>query len=124
MRKIKNEDLAGLLMQIKFAPARQRQKQLDRAEELLSIIDGEKDYPFEFVCYKITGYRPDGGAGHRLVKGSELADDLRVFLWKLSGQVAPPAVEQSEEIYTTKQLSKKMHVSTKTIDRWRKRGLK
>lgn len=61
MRKIKNEDLAGLLMQIKFAPAKQRRKQLDRAEELLDIIEKDKDYPFEFVCYKITGYRPEEG---------------------------------------------------------------
>jgi RNA polymerase sigma factor (sigma-70 family) len=142
MRKIKNEEMAQLLMQVRFAPARQRQKQLDRAEELLSIIEQDKpfgkassvanamedrqdrEYPFEFICYKITGYRPEGDAGHRLIKGDELADDLRVFIWKLSGQVAPPATEQSEEIYTTKQLARKMHVSTKTIDRWRKRGLK
>jgi hypothetical protein len=124
MRKIKNEELAQLLMQVRFAPARQRQKQLVRAEELLDIIERDKDYPFEFVCFKITGYRPEGDAGHRLIKGDELADDLRVFIWKLSGQIAPPAKELAGEIYTTKQLAGKMHVSTKTIDRWRKRGLK
>ena len=124
MRKIKNEDLAGLLMQIKFTPAKQRRKQLDRAEELLDIIEKDKEYPFEFVCYRITGYRPEEGAGHRLIRGDELAEDLQIFMWKLSGQVAPPANEQSEEVYTKKQLARKMHISTKTIDRWRKRGLK
>jgi len=132
MRKIKDEDLAGLLMQVRFAPAKQRQKQLGRAEELLDIIAKDKpfdkaqdrEYPFEFVCFKITGYRPEGNVGHRLIRGDELAEDLRIFIWKLSGQVAPPAKEQSEEVYTKKQLAKKMHISTKTIDRWRKRGLK
>ena len=39
MRKIKDEDLAGLLVQVRFAPAKQRQKQLGRAEELLDIQD-------------------------------------------------------------------------------------
>jgi RNA polymerase primary sigma factor len=124
MRKIKDEDLAGLLMQVRFAPAKQRQKQLGRAEELLDIIEKDKEYPFEFVCFRITGYRPEEKSGHRLIRGDELADDLRIFIWKLSGQVAPPANEQSEEVYTKKQLAKKMHISTKTIDRWRKRGLK
>jgi RNA polymerase primary sigma factor len=124
MRKIKDEDLAGLLMQVRFAPARQRQKQLGRAEELLDIIERNKEYPFDFVCYRITGYRPEGNTGHRLIRGDELAEDLRIFIWKLSGQIAPPADEQSEEVYTKKQLARKMHISTKTIDRWRKRGLK
>jgi RNA polymerase primary sigma factor len=124
MRKIKNEDLAELLMQVKFAPAKQKQKQLGRIEELLDIIEKDKQYPFEFVCYKITGYRPQERSASHLIKGDELAEDLRIFMWKLSGQVAPSAEEQNEEIYTKKQLAKKMHISTKTIDRWIKRGLK
>jgi RNA polymerase primary sigma factor len=124
MRKIKNEELAQLLMQVRFAPAKQRQKQIDKAEELLDIIERDKEYPFEFVFFKITGYRPEEKSGHRLIRGDELIDDLRIFIWKLCGQVAPPASEQSEEIYTKKQLARKMRISTKTIDRWRKRGLK
>jgi RNA polymerase sigma factor (sigma-70 family) len=141
MRKIKNEELAQLLMQVRFSPQRQRQKQLDRAEQLLDLIlkdkpfdkappitnfEGRqgKEYPFEFVCFKITGFRPEGEASHRLIKAEELAEDLRVFIWKLSGQVAVPVTESREELYTTKQLATKLGVSTKTIDRWRKRGLK
>jgi RNA polymerase primary sigma factor len=124
MRKIKNEELAQLLMQVRFAPAKQKQKQLGRVEELLDIIEEGKQYPFEFICYKITGYRPQEKASSRLIRGDELNEDLRIFMWKLSGQVAPPADEQGEEIYTKKQLAQKMHISTKTIDRWRKRGLK
>ncbi len=124
MRKIKSEELAQLLMQVRFAPARQRQKQLARAEELLNLIEKDKEYPFEFVCYKITGYRPDEKAGHQLIRGDELLEDLRIFIWKLSGQVAPPVKEQPENIYTKKELAKKLHVSTKTIDRWRRRGLR
>jgi RNA polymerase primary sigma factor len=124
MRKIHNEELAGLLMQVRFGPAKQKQKQLDRAEELLDIIMPDKEYPFDFVWYRITGYRPEGNSGHRIIRGDELVEDLRIFIWKLSGQVAPAANEQGEEIYTKKQLAKKMHISTKTIDRWRIRGLK
>ena len=113
-----------MLVQVWFAPARQRQKQIDRAEQLLDIIEKDNEYPFEFVCFRITGFRPAEAAGRRLISGEELAEDLRVFIWKLSGQVAAPARQESEEVYTTKQLAKKLRVSTKTIDRWRKRGLR
>ena len=113
MRKIRDRDLAELLIQVRFAPPRQRRKQVDRAEELLDVIEKDKDYPFDFVCYRITGFRPKGQAGHRLIRGKDLAEDLRIFLWKLSGQVAPPAQLQDEEVYTTEQLAKEVGVSTK-----------
>jgi hypothetical protein len=34
-------------------------EQVDRAERLLREIDPQKTYSYEFVCYKITGYRPE-----------------------------------------------------------------
>ncbi len=110
-------------MQARFAPPAKRQKQVEGAERLLSIIEKDKEYPFEFVCFRITGFRPKAEAGRRLIKGDELAEDLRIFIWKLSGQVAAPAGGQSEEVYTKEQLATKLCVSTKTIDRWRRRGL-
>jgi RNA polymerase sigma factor (sigma-70 family) len=57
------------------------------------------------------------------MKGEELAEDLRVFIWKLSGQIAEAVEEQGEKVYTVEDLAKSLDVSTKTIDRWRKRGL-
>lgn len=123
MRQIKNKDLAELLMQVRFAPPAKRRIQVENAEQLLTIIEKDKDYPFEFVCYRITGFRPRGEARRRLITADELADDLRIFIWKLSGQVAEPTESQPEEIYTKEQLAVKLYVSTKTIDRWRKRGL-
>jgi RNA polymerase sigma factor (sigma-70 family) len=124
MRRIRNEELAELLVQVRFAPPVKRLRQVENAEQLLDIIERDKEYPFEFVCFKITGFRPKGDAGRRLIRGEELAEDLRIFIWKLSGQVAAPARQEYEEVYTTKQLAKKLRVSTKTIDRWRKRGLR
>lgn len=111
-------------MQVRFAPPKRRRRQVDCAEQLLDIIEKDKEYPFEFVCFKITGFRPKGDAGRRLIKGEELAEDLRLFIWKLSGQVAASTSDLGEEIYTTRQLAEKLRVSTKTIDRWRKRGLR
>jgi RNA polymerase sigma factor (sigma-70 family) len=123
MRQIKNHNLAQLLMQLHFAPQKQRRRQLDSAEKLFSIISKDKEYPFEFICFRITGYHPKNLPEQQLIKGDELAEDLRIFISKLSGQIAPPAAEQTEKVYTIEELAVAFEVSTKTISRWRKRGL-
>jgi RNA polymerase primary sigma factor len=123
MRQIKNQDLAQLLMQLRFTPQKRRQRQLDSAEKLLAIIDNGKEYPFEFVCFKITGFHIKGAVGQHLIKGDELADDLRIFVSKLSGQLARPVLEQDQKVYSIEELASELGVSTKTISRWRKRGL-
>ncbi|UCC97950.1 MAG: sigma-70 family RNA polymerase sigma factor [Phycisphaerales bacterium] len=123
MRKIKSQNLAQLLMQLRFTPEKKRRKQLDAVEQLFAVIKKDKEYPFEFVCFRITGFHPKSEAASELIKGDELLEDLRIFMAKLSGRLAPPAAEQSQKIYTIKELSKTMHVSTKTVYRWRKRGL-
>jgi RNA polymerase primary sigma factor len=110
-------------VQLRFAPQKHRQKQLDAAENLLTLIDKDKKYPFDFVCYRITGYHPKGPDGQPLIKGDELAEDLRIFIAKLSGRLARPATEQTQKVYTIEELANTLKVSTKTIQRWRKRGL-
>ncbi len=123
MQRIKNYSLEQLLMQLRFAPQSKRHKQLEGAENLLSIIDKGREYPFEFVCFKITGFRPSEQIEWQPIKGEELIDDLRIFISKLSSQVAGPVWEQGEKVSTIEELSKELLVSTKTINRWRKRGL-
>jgi len=110
-------------MQLRFAPAKQRRKQLEGAEKLLSAIDRDKEYPFEFISFKITGHRPTGPTGEDLIKGSELADDLPIFISKLSSQLDLVVSEQGQKVYTIEELAAELSVSTKTISRWRKRGL-
>ena len=36
----------------------QKKKQLTASEHLLMILDSEREYPFDFIVYRITGYRP------------------------------------------------------------------
>jgi len=123
MRGIKNQNLAQLLMQLRFTPEKKRRKQLDAAEKLFGIIDKNREYPFEFVCYKITGFHPKGEVEQQLIKGDELAEDLGIFISKLSGWLAEPVAQLREKVYTIEELAKAFDVSTKTIHRWRKRGL-
>ncbi|MBN2180816.1 MAG: sigma-70 family RNA polymerase sigma factor, partial [Sedimentisphaerales bacterium] len=115
--------LAQLLAQLRYTPQKKRRKQLEAAEKLFEIIQKDKEYPFEFVCFRITGFHLKQEIAGDLIKGDELLEDLRVFISKLSGQIAKPASEQKEKIYTVEELAKTMGVSTKTIYRWRKLGL-
>ena len=123
MRRIKSHNLAQLLMQLRFTPEKKRRKQLDAAEKLVTIIDKEKEYPYEFVCFRITGFQPKSYLESELIKGDELLEDLRIFISKLSGKLARPASEHDQKIYTIEELAKNLGVSTKTIYRWRKQGL-
>jgi len=123
MRKIQCHNLAQLLMQLRFTPEKKRRKQLDAAEQLYAIVDKAKEYPFEFVCFRITGFHLKSDIDIPLIKGDELLEDLRIFITKLSGRLAEPVAGQDEKIYTMKELAERMKVSTKTIYRWRKRGL-
>ena len=87
------------------------------------MIDSEREYPFDFVCFRITGFHPKSPTEHQLIRGDELAEDLRIFISKLSGRLACPVSDQDQKVYTIDELARVFGVSTKTIDRWRKRGL-
>jgi len=123
MRPINSQNLARLLMQLRFTPEKKRRKQLDAAEKLVAIIDKDKEYPFEFVCFRITGFNLKSENEGELIKGDELLEDLRIFITKLSGKLALPVTSQSQKIYSIEELAKNVGVSTKTIYRWRKQGL-
>ncbi|MCX5636136.1 MAG: sigma-70 family RNA polymerase sigma factor [Planctomycetota bacterium] len=123
MRQIKDRNLAELLMQLRFTPFKKRQKQLDAATKLIAIIDKDKEYPFDFVHFHITGFHSKGAIEQQLIRGEELLEDLRVFISKLGSQVAGPAAQQSEKVYSIERLAASLGVSTKTVHRWRRRGL-
>ena len=46
--------------QARFAPRERRLEQIDRAEQLLARSTPEKCYPYEYLCFRITGFRPEG----------------------------------------------------------------
>ena len=112
-----------MLMQLRYTPQKKRRKQLDAAEKLFAIIDKDKEYPFEFVCFRITGFHLKSEVEGELIQGNELLEDLRIFISRLSGQIAKSVSEVGGKIYTVEELAEAMGVSTKTIFRWRKQGL-
>ena len=110
-------------METSFVPRAQHLKQLAAAEELYKIVSPNQDYPFEFICFKITGYRPKGRSASQVIAGKELIEDLPVYILRASARLELKAGQQSEKIYSIDQLAAKLNVSTRTIERWRKKGL-
>jgi RNA polymerase sigma factor (sigma-70 family) len=109
--------------QVRFAPPARRLEQMRRAEQLLVEIDADKQYPYQFICYRITDYRPEAHA-ELLLPGRDLHHDLGLFIARLAQSMPVMPVETvAEPVLTLEQLSKKLNVTTKTINRWRKRGL-
>ena len=109
--------------QVRFAPPAKRLEQLGRAERLLTEIDETKGYPYQFVCYRVTEYRPDSYP-ELLIPGSELKHDLCLLISELAKSMpAVPVESMQEPVMTLDQMSERLQVSTKTINRWRQRGL-
>src|SRR5262245_18617580 len=106
--------------QVRFAPPVRRLEQLARARQLLAEIEPGKAYPYQFVCYRITEYRPDSYPD-LLIGGADLAHDLACMIAALGGAV--PAPEATDPIVTLEELSRRLNVSTKTLRRWREFGL-
>ena len=62
--------------QVRFAPRTRRLEQAERAERLLADLDLEREYPYEFIYFRVTDFRPDESA-RKMVRGEDAAHDLR-----------------------------------------------
>jgi RNA polymerase sigma factor (sigma-70 family) len=111
------------VQQVRFAPPARRLEQLSHAEQLLAEIDVTKTYPWQYVCYRITEFRPDSYP-ELMITGEDLVHDLCLMIEALSRFTPPVPVETvAEPVLTLEQISQRLNVSTKTISRWRDRGL-
>lgn len=108
--------------QVRFAPRGKRHEQADRAESLLSELDPSKNYPYDYLFFRVTDVRPDA-TGYRLIKGDDAVHDLRLFVEDITDSMNLRVEEASEPVHTVEDLSKMFNVSTKTISRWRDQGL-
>ena len=124
MRQIQNDLLRQFFEGLRFAPLAQKEKELTRAEALLEIVEPDKEYPFEFVCFRIAGFRPRSDDSAHIVRGGDLIEALNVFIAMVNRQTAPGISTRTEKVYTVRQLALRFDVSSKTIHRWRAKGLR
>ncbi len=108
--------------QVRFAPREKKLEQVDLAEKLLHEIDDKRTYTFEYLCYRITDYRPEVTPNCR-ISGRDACHDLRLFVEDVSDAANVTAEDAGEPVLTVDELSRMFNVSTKTISRWRQQGL-
>ena len=107
---------------VRFAPKAQKIEQAARAEQLLAEIEPDRAYAYDFLCYRITHYRPQQASRHT-VASADVVFDLRQLVEDLSESADVSVTEVGEPVHSVEDLSRMFNVSTKTIGRWRDAGL-
>lgn len=123
MAKYRLDTLASLARQMTFTPADTRRAQVAAAEALLLSIDPAKAYPLDFVVFKITGYNPKTAEHEELLTGLALQHDLGLLVEQVSDSLDEFAPALAEPVLLIEDVAAKFNVTSKTIQRWRRRGL-
>ena len=124
MRKYRNKPIAELAVELGSGLLRLRRGYIDHAEELLRLVDPTQEYPYEFVVHRLTGYRPgQTDKSGVLLPGRSLQQDILQLLLDVSDSFDLHTSDHDEIVYDTPALAQRFNVSTKTVQRWRSRGL-
>ena len=109
--------------QMRFAPPVRRQAQVAAAWKLFAEIEPDKSYPYQYVCFRLTEFRSSAYPELRIA-GEVLRHDLELFARRVERSIPPLPIEQTvEPMLTLDEVSQRFNVSTKTISRWRVKGL-
>ncbi|MEM6553729.1 MAG: hypothetical protein AAF750_16545 [Planctomycetota bacterium] len=115
--------LGELSRQLQRAPVAVRRRAVVAAEALHDELDEAKGYPYDFVSYRLSGYRRDGEDDAELLIGEAVRHDLRVMLDRLTHGLGlglgdwPGTVRGAD-------LADRLGVTPQTVDRWRREGLR
>jgi RNA polymerase sigma factor (sigma-70 family) len=125
MRKYLNKPMEDLARELTAGLKRLRKGYVDAAEGLLQIVEPSQDYPYEFVVYRLTGYRPHGSELPRSepMSGKALRSDLLRLMLDICDSFELTTDDYPEPVYDAAALARRFNVSGKTIQRWRRRGL-
>lgn len=108
--------------QVRYAPVDVRRQQMRQAEEFLAKVHSDSEYSYQTICEQITSFRSDRYPGVTL-SGRDVSHDVRCFVEDLSDSMNLEAGSFDEPVLTVQDVSERFNVSTKTVDRWRDRGL-
>jgi len=106
------------------------QRRLDvtrHVENLLAQIESGKKYPAAYFCDALfgegSGAALRGPAAKQVISAAHARQDLVRLIEELTASVAIASESVGEPVYTLEQVSEQLGISTKTVTRWRKRGL-
>jgi RNA polymerase primary sigma factor len=111
--------------QVRLASPERRWEMARNAELLAEELEAERGYPLDYLCFRLTGFRPEGGRGDpgALVQGEDARHDVRLFLDDLAATVAIPLEQATEPVLTVEEVGRRYNVSARTVARWRRQGL-
>ena len=118
--------LNQLTYQLRLGPVHLRREEIERAEGLLADIDEEREYPYKLVYHRITGTstpQTRRTAKPQMLNGRLLLADISTLILMLSDSLSLKLSDLPEDATRLEDLAADYNVSTKTISRWRKRGL-
>src|SRR5262245_13560985 len=122
MAKFRLDTLDSLARQMTFTPRAKLLAQLAAAEELLHTIEPDKAYPPDFIIFRVTGYHPRRVAAD-LFTGIALQHDLGLLIERLSDTLDVRTQDLAEPVLSIDDVTERFNVTSKTIQRWRRRGL-
>lgn len=124
MRNYLNKPMGKLAAELAAGLLRLRKTYIDAAESLIRIVKPDREYPYDFVVYRITGYRPETSyPGSEPMNGKSLREDLQRLMLDVCDSFTLRCDDYSESVHDTDSLARRFNVSTKTIQRWRRSGL-
>ena len=115
------EAIEDLAKQLRFAPKHALLRDLARTESLVEDIDPKRDYPEDFVIFRVTGYRQDI-ANPAMITGQTLLGELASLAEHLSS-AAKIQIDEVTGAMAPEDLCSRWSVSRKTLERYRKKGL-
>ena len=118
-----NKSMSDLAADLTAGLKRLRKGYVDACEVLLRVIDPSQEYPYEFVVYRLTDYRSRGDGSPRAMTGKTLRTDLLHLMLAICDSTTIHVGDYGEPVHDTSAMARRFHVSTKTIQRWRRRGL-
>lgn len=121
-QSFRSSALSNLTRQLLYSPPEIRAQVVEHAERLHDELDPAKNYPIDFVVYRLTDRRVPPSESVMLV-GEAIKPDLRLLIDTLSRSIQMP-FDDADPGMTTAELAESLSVSTKTIARWRDRGLR
>lgn len=117
-----SQALADLARQLVYAPVERLRKIMDQAEDLYWQIDSGRNYPLDFIIFRVTRFRPDRSTD-TVLTGRAVRRDLLTMVESLSDAAADRADAYDPPPRDLTSLCRQLRVHPKTIARYRAQGL-
>lgn len=116
------EEVGALARGLEYVTPATASRQLAAVRLLIDEVKPEGIYRWNAIQARITGFPAvqSGPSGDLVVVGAPLAHDLR----ELAVRLGVRAPESRSAAYTCAELAAQWRVSKRTLERWRKRGLR